>query len=248
MKTLIIVSSSYMGNTRKVAAAMGQSLNATIITPREATAEVVAAHDLIGIGSGVRFGSHDRETIEAVRRITPLDRPLFIFSTRCNPFLGRYHSPLKRVLADSGAVLLGEWSCRGVDRTGPWVMMNGYNKSHPTEGDLARARLFAANMRTKYLAHLNRTGTNTESNVTVNAARCIACGKCAKSCPVGVFEMNGPSALAVEARRCLMCRTCERSCPADAISVNESARQGLRTLLNESKLSKIYWAKSQQGS
>lgn len=241
MKTLIIVSSTYLGNTMKVASAMAGELGAKVVTPREATAETVAGYDLIGLGSGVRFSSHDRETVDVARRILPHGKPVFIFSTRCNPLLGGYHSRLKGVLGDAGATLLGEWSCRGLDQTGPWVMMNGFNKSHPTERDLARARIFAGNVRKEYLALRNRTGSGSEANVYLNAATCIACGKCVKSCPVKVFEMNGKVVAPTGARHCLMCGTCERSCPADSISVKNSVNQGFRTLFGESKLGKIYW-------
>lgn len=51
MKTLIIVSSTYLGNTMKVAKAMAEELKATVLTPIEAVQSDISAFDLIDRGS-----------------------------------------------------------------------------------------------------------------------------------------------------------------------------------------------------
>ncbi len=42
---------------------------------------------------------------------------VFIFSTRCCPLLGAYHKPLRNIIERKGGMVVGEFSCRGYDRT-----------------------------------------------------------------------------------------------------------------------------------
>lgn len=95
MKTLIIVSSTYLGNTMKVAKAMAQELKATVKCPKEVTESDISSYDLIGLGSGINFASHNKEIISLVEELDIARKKIFIFSTRCRPILGSYHKKLK---------------------------------------------------------------------------------------------------------------------------------------------------------
>ena len=98
MKTLIIVSSTYLGNTMKVAKAMAEDLKATVLTPMEAAQSDISAFDLIGFGSGINFASHNKEIILLMKNISIKGQKVFIFSTRCRPILGGYHKKLKALI------------------------------------------------------------------------------------------------------------------------------------------------------
>jgi hypothetical protein len=92
MKTLIIVASTYTGATRKVADAIAEELKAIVQTPEEVTD--LSPYDVIGIGSGIRFGSFDNRIMSFVRNALLDGEKIFIFSTRCRPILGDYHKEL----------------------------------------------------------------------------------------------------------------------------------------------------------
>lgn len=267
MKTLIIVSSTYLGNTMKVAKAMAQELKATLKCPKEVTESDISSYDLIGLGSGINFASHNKEIISLVEELDIARKKIFIFSTRCRPILGSYHKKLKSLIAQKDGILLGEFSCVGFDRTGPWVGMNGYNKNRPNSNDLFKSALFALQMRKKahplsalkktYTPLLTYEGLPLRSDginevvgnvVLLNTSRCIACGKCMKSCPMNVFTLkdNAKTPLPVDEMNCIMCGKCEKACPADAVFINETFSNGLRILFRESscdKLQKAYWYK-----
>lgn len=267
MKILIIISSTYLGNTMKVAKAMAQELKATIKCPKEVTLSDIYSADLIGLGSGINFASHNKEIISLVEKQSIAGKKIFIFSTRCRPLLGSYHKKLKSLIAQKEGILLGEFSCVGFDRTGPWVAMNGYNKGRPNEKDLFKSTLFALQIRKK--AHplwgfkkaysqlsacedlpLRSDGIHTivGNTVLLNTSTCIACGKCSKNCPMNVFTIkdDAKTPLPVSEKNCIMCGKCEKGCPVDAVFVNETFSNGLRILFRESscdKLQKAYWCK-----
>lgn len=266
MKILIIVSSTYLGNTMKVANAMASEVNATIQSPEKTTSEDVNSHELIGFGSGINFASHDNNIIRFVSNISLQGKKVFIFSTRCRPILGTYHKKLKSLINEKQGILLGEFSCVGFDRTGPWVGMNGYNKNRPNDKDLFKAKLFIAKMRKKALPLCNFTKENnisdnqegfpvrTDGNskvlgntVLLNTTVCIKCGKCKKVCPLNVFDFSkNKLMLPYGEMNCIMCSLCEKTCPVDAIYINESFRNGLRILVRESSsdnLQTAYWSK-----
>ena len=104
-------------------------------------------YDLIGFGSAINFAAHDIRLQRFVSGQNLKGKNVFVFSTRCRPFLGAYHKPLKKIIEGKGGIITGEFSCRGFDRTGPWVLMDGYNKSRPNERDRFKARLFAEKLR-----------------------------------------------------------------------------------------------------
>ena len=220
MKTLIIVSSTYLGNTMKVAKVMAHELNAILLTVREAEGHDIASYDLIGLGSGINFASHDKYIISLTERLNLSDKRVFIFSTRCRPFLGMYHKKLKSAVINRGGIVSVEFSCRGFDRTGPWVGINGYNKNRPDSNDIFRASLFAAGIKKKThpIYHFRKYVTVSKSYkglpvriegaaevigdiVMINNSECISCGKCIKSCPLNVFVREKETEKRSEERR-----------------------------------------------
>lgn len=259
MKTIIIYVSTYQGNTEKVAQAMADELSATIVTAKEARSIDLSEYDLIGLGSAINFAQHHRELLHFVEVSDLKNRNVFIFSTRCRPFLGKYHQELKRRLLEKGSNLVGEFSCKGFDRTGPWIAIDGYNKARPNEMDLFKARLFVGKMRrkvhplavfakvkkqpVKQIEDLFIYQDSSNSNniagkiVLLNITTCIHCMKCVKLCPMGVFKIKENDGsqiiLPMEEYNCIQCQTCAKSCPSDSIYINETFMNGIRIAVRE---------------
>lgn len=151
-RSLVVVASVHHGNTARVAAAIADVLGAAVIAAEDATPERLAAHDVVGFGSGVYYGRMHESLFGIVRGLpdvgaagaSPPPRPAFVFSTSGLPFLAKvWHAPLVRLLARKGFDVVGEFSCRGFDTWGPLWLTGGLNRKHPDDRDLARARDFA---------------------------------------------------------------------------------------------------------
>ncbi len=150
MKTLVVCSStSPHHNTRRIADVLGIALNARIITPEEATADLLGEADRIGFGSGIYWMRFAPALMECVRALPDMSgRDAFVFATSGmpEPPLPRYTKSLARLLEQRGFTVAGTFTCRGVDTWGPFSVVGGVSKGQPGHSDIADARRFAAHL------------------------------------------------------------------------------------------------------
>ena len=63
----------------------------------------------------------------------------------------------------------------------------------------------------------------------IDQERCVRCGKCVNTCPMGIFRRDETGAVTTRDRRCLDCYHCTAVCPTEAIS-NDSLDHTVRPL------------------
>jgi flavodoxin len=145
MKTLIVYVSYHHNNTEKVARAIGEPLDATLVNPDSRVD--VSAYDLLGFGSGIYFARHHESLLSYVKRLPTLKKQGFIFSTCGIGLVRMFHRPLKRALCEKECTIVGEFSCKGLDTVGPLKYIGGINKKRPNNKDLENARMFAETLK-----------------------------------------------------------------------------------------------------
>ena len=90
MKTVIFYSSTYNGNTLKIAESIAATLSADLIAIETKISDFdLSQYDLIGIGSAIHFGQHAIRLQRFVSALPLQGKNIFIFSTRCRPFFGQ---------------------------------------------------------------------------------------------------------------------------------------------------------------
>ena len=214
VKILIVCVSTYKGNTAKLAHAMASVLKAEVVKPEQVDMSTLKEYSVIGFGAGINFTRHNPTLMKFVDDLPKLEKKAFIFSTRGNIRLGAYHKELKEKLKNKGFELIGEFSTKGYDATGPFRRLGGVNKGRPNDGDIEKAKSFAQNLGMISLPmnyYKNREpeitseplkdekykAVNTNSKaafhgtkVVVDWNKCIGCGKCVKECPLEIFNMK----------------------------------------------------------
>ncbi|MFO7655660.1 MAG: 4Fe-4S binding protein [Bacteroidales bacterium] len=241
---IIVYESIYNGNTEKLAKTMAQTLGCHFIKPQEALKTDLSQYKTIGFGSGIYFGCHHTAVLEVVKKLDRSEQDVFIFSSRGAPVLGKYHQPIKELLNEKCKKIVGEFSVRGYDETGPWVIIGGGNVGKPNEKDLKKAVKFLKRYLPQYCMpdYYEQINTKLPVNdgftneyklsvndscivlkgdfVTINQSACRGCGKCAKVCPLGVIELMMHKAVPAKELDCTLCRLCEINCKERAISLH----------------------------
>ena len=142
MKTLIISKSVHHGNTKKVAKAIADVLQADLIKPEQF--QGVEEYDLVGFGSGIYHSRHHKSLFELLEQIPNLQgKKVFVFST-AGMVREINHRSLKEKLEEKNAQIIDEFSCLGHDTFSFLKFFGGINKGKPDELDLKKAKEFAA--------------------------------------------------------------------------------------------------------
>lgn len=243
---LIICESIYNNNTLKLARVISHTLGCRFVTAQEAEAMDLSAFEVIGFGSGIYFGQHHPRLFDLIEQMPPNQQSVFIFSSRGNPFLGKYHLPIKNVLLKKNKNIIGEFSVTGYDETGPWVIIGGGHRGKPDEKDLKKAVRFVNKILPQYCMpdfylQLNNkkkiqegrinaylawdNGSTVFLNgdrVTFNHNNCNGCGQCAKVCPLNIIELSNNKAICRKELDCTLCKLCVINCKQRAITLHYS--------------------------
>lgn len=63
--------------------------------------------------------------------------------------------------------------------------------------------------------------TKRKRQAVVDAGACVACGCCAKVCPLSAIEVWRGVRAEVDRERCVGCGRCAKECPASVITIRE---------------------------
>lgn len=220
-EVIIICESIYHGNTEKLAKAMAYRLDCQVVGFDRALHMDLSTYKVIGLGSGIYFCKHHPKLFEIAAKLHENQRA-FVFSTRGNPKLGKYHQPLIKKLTEQKVDVCGDFSTKGYDRTGPFVIFNGGNKGRPHEADLMKAERFVEKILPQYVFYEHETPIGRHVYVFDD---CIGCGKCVDICPMHVFELKDHQAQVVNEADCTHCDLCVRNCTKHAISIKHSTKE-----------------------
>ncbi|AHH96527.1 flavodoxin family protein [Kutzneria albida] len=152
MKTVIVCASASHGNTKRIAEAMAQVLEAAVVAPEQIDAAELATYDLVGFGSGIFLRKFHPRLRRFAQSLPEGERGrAFVFATsglpesRIRPFT----RPLARLLKRKGFEVDDTFSCRGFDTWLPFRLVGGINKGRPNATDLEAARTFAEGLRAR---------------------------------------------------------------------------------------------------
>ena len=150
MKILSIVESPHQGNTLKVAQAMAEAAPMDIISVSDAPEYNLRDYDIVGFGSGIYFGKHDKRIMELADKFCDDKAYTFVFSTSGSSGFMKNNKALADLLKSKNKVVLGSFGCKGLDKFSVFKLLGGLNKGRPNKSDLKEAQKFILNVVKNY--------------------------------------------------------------------------------------------------
>ena len=134
-KTVIVYASKHHGNTFKLIKAISDKYEIEIIDAMKETHVDLQEYDIVGFASGIDFGKFYLEIESFARENLPFQKEVFFLYT-CAMDREGFTDSIKEIALKKDAAILGEYGCRGYNTYGPWKIIGGMNKSHPTENEI----------------------------------------------------------------------------------------------------------------
>ena len=141
MKTAIAYYSQHHGNTKKLLDAIAEKHEVTLIDVTKKQEYDLRSFDLIGFASGVYYGKLAKQVVSFAQINLPDGKDIFIVYT----FGGAgkdIDSELMEVADKRHCKSVGSYNCFGFDTFGPFKLVGGIKKGHPTHAEIDGAVAF----------------------------------------------------------------------------------------------------------
>ena len=138
MKTAIVYYSQHHGNTKKLLDAIAAENEVTLIDVTEQPDADLSEYDRIGFASGIYFSSFAKQIISFASVNLPAQKPVFFIAT-CGSPRKNYFDEIKGIAKSRDCTDLGSYLCCGFDTYGPFKIIGGLKKGHPTEKEIQDA-------------------------------------------------------------------------------------------------------------
>ena len=139
MSTAIAVYSKHHGNTRKLVDAIKNAYpDIKVIDVTENKIAELSKYDAIGVASGIYAGRFNSELMEYLREKLPGDKKVFAIYTYAKR-MGYYAKDIRALIEEKHCKWIGEYSCQGYNTFGPFKLVGGTGKGHPTEEEIQGA-------------------------------------------------------------------------------------------------------------
>ncbi len=139
MKTAIVFYSQHHKNTRKLVDAIKETdLDVKLIDISVTKVAELDGYDRIGIASGIYFSKFAKPLMEYLATHLPEGKEVFVLYT-CGKMWPGYTRDVKALVEEKKGLYLGEYACLGFDTFGPFKLVGGLQKGHPTEEEIQSA-------------------------------------------------------------------------------------------------------------
>ncbi len=141
MSTAIVYYSKHHGNTKKLLDAIAASEEVTLIDVTSAAATDLAPFHRIGFASRIYFSSFAKQLLAFASERLPENKDVFYIYTHGAP-VGGFLKAIREIAGKKHCRELGAYHCLGFDTFGPFRLVGGIAKGHPTEEEIAGAVRF----------------------------------------------------------------------------------------------------------
>ena len=141
MKTAIVYYSNHHGNTKKLLDAITAENELTLIDVTAQPETDLSGYDRIGFASGIYYGGFAKQILDYAQEHLPEQKAVFLIYTQGAP-KGSFLNSIREMIAQKNCTEIGAYGCRGYDTFGPFKLLGGIAKGHPTEEEIRGAVKF----------------------------------------------------------------------------------------------------------
>lgn len=144
MKTAIIYYSKHHGNTKKLIDAITTQDTTLFDVTKTDTADL-ASYDLIIFASGIYFSQFEKRVMAFVEKNLPAGKKVALLYTY-GAKRDSYTSKITDTIQKKGSTVIGSYGCLGFDTFGPFKLVGGIAKGHPTADEVEGAVQFVKSL------------------------------------------------------------------------------------------------------
>ena len=141
MKTAVVYYSEHHGNTKKLLDAIAAEHDVTLIDVTRQPAADLSEFDRIGLASGIYYSSFAKPLLVYAQEHLPEGKDVFYVFTHGAP-KGSFLTAVRRIAEQKKCREIGSYHCQGFDTFGPFKILGGIAKGHPTEEEIRGAAAF----------------------------------------------------------------------------------------------------------
>ncbi len=138
MKTAIVYYSKHHGNTKKLLDAIAAAADVDLIDVTSDKDADLSEYDRIGFASGIYYSSFAKQIIAYAEEKLPDAKQVFFIYTHGAP-KGDFLKGIRAVTQKKNCSEIGEYRCQGYDTFGPFKLVGGIAKGHPTADEIRKA-------------------------------------------------------------------------------------------------------------
>ena len=145
MKTAIVYYSKHHGNTKKLLDAISARHDVALIDVTEQPGADLSGYDRIGLASGIYYNSFAKQLLTFAQAHLPEKKDVFYIFTHGAP-KGTFLTSIRKIAEEKQCREIGSYHCTGYDTFGPFKLVGGIAKGHPTEEEISGAAAFYENL------------------------------------------------------------------------------------------------------
>ena len=145
-KAILFYYSIHHENTKKVAEAVAGATGARLVRIPAKEPFDLSEYDLVGFASGVYMSEFGKPIREFAEGLQGLDGKSCFTLYTCGAPAGEFDGGFASLLEKRGATVIGRHHCRGFDTFGPFKLVGGIAKGHPTGEEISAAATFVAGL------------------------------------------------------------------------------------------------------
>ena len=139
MATAIIYYSKHHGNTKKILDAIAaEHTDVELVDVTSRNTFDLSGYDKIGFASGIYFGKFSEQILNFAKVNLPSGKDVFFIATAGNPMKSNFNA-IARITENKNCKEVGRYICKGFDTFGPFRLVGGIRKEHPTEKEIQAA-------------------------------------------------------------------------------------------------------------